>query len=80
MVEDKNPYLLLISLSVNFEYQKQNFLKKGLYVVFTTHPDKDDVDQVKVIVIVVGFYHRMTDHPEKRKTFRLCLSTFIKIQ
>ena len=28
-----------------------------------THPDKYYVDQVKVVVIIVRLYHRMTDHP-----------------
>ena len=36
------------------------------HALYTTYPDKSDVNQVKVGVVVISFFHGMANHPEQK--------------
>ena len=46
--------------------QTKVFKGNMLYIQLTTYPDKSDVNQVKVGVVVISFFHGMANHPEQK--------------
>ena len=46
--------------------QTKVFKGNMLNIQLTTYPDKSDVNQVKVGVVVISFFHGMANHPKQK--------------